>query len=224
MNRQRFALLNLALLLLIVTAPLTEEDHPLARFVFAAMFVMIMVGAVYAVGHRWHARAIVAPLAVLAVLSQFLELTLESRTVAIISDALGIAALLSVILLLVRLLFSVKTADYETINAALCVYLLMGILWAVAYSMTDLISPGAFSYPLTPTDTDTMRIGGEHTIMPLYYSFVTMTTLGYGDVVPVGTAARILAIYQAILGQVYLVVIVARLVGLQVSGASGDKE
>jgi len=224
MKKQRFALLNLALLGMIVSAPLAEEHHPFAQFVFAAMFVTIMVGAVYAVGERWHARTIVAPLAVLAVLSQFLDLFMESRNVAIISDALGIAALLSVILLLARLLFSVKTADYETINAALCVYLLMGILWAVAYSMIDLISPGAFSYPLTPTDTDSMRIGGEHTIMPLYYSFVTMTTLGYGDVVPVSSAARVLAICQAVLGQVYLVVIVARLVGLQVSGAAGDEE
>jgi hypothetical protein len=224
MKHQRFALLNLALFSLIVSAPLTEGDHPFAQFVFAAMFVTIMVGAVYAVGKRWHARAIVAPLAILAALSQLLELGMDSRIVAIITDALAIAALLSVILLLVRLLFSVKKADYETINAALCVYLLMGILWAVTYSMTDLISPGAFSYPLTPTGSDSMRIGGEHTIMPLYYSFVTMTTLGYGDVVPIGAVARVLAICQAILGQIYLVVIVARLVGLQVSGGFNDQD
>lgn len=216
-------MLNLSILALIALAPLMAGAYPIARFVYAAVFVIIMVGAVYAVGHRWHARAIVAPLAVLAALSQFLELVVSSRTVAIVSDIFGIAALLSVILLLARLLFSVKKADYETINAALCVYLLMGVLWSVAYSMVDVLIPGSFSYPLTPVDTDAMRIGGEHSIMPLYYSFVTMTTLGYGDVVPVGAMARVLAIAQAVIGQVYLVVLVARLVGLQVS-APADRQ
>lgn len=224
MKRQRFAMLNLALVSLIVTAPLAAGDHPLARFLFATMFVLIMVGAVYAVGKRWHARAIVAPLAILAVLSQFLDLFLTSRTATILSDILGIAALLSVILLIARLLFSVKRADYETINAAICVYLLMGVLWSLAYSMTDLLIPGSFSYPLTPVDTDAMKIGGEHSITPLYFSFVTMTTLGYGDVVPVGAAARVLAIAQAMIGQIYLVVLVARLVGLQVSAPADQKD
>ena len=204
---------------MIATAPLLEGDRPFAKFLFVGVFAVILISAVYAVGHRWHARMVVLPLAVLTSLSQILGLFTEDRSIMIVSNLLGIAVLLSVILLLLRRLFSLNTADYEAINAALCVYLLMGVLWSIAYSMTDLLAPGSFSQPLAAAST-TMQNGGKYTIVPLYYSFVTMTTLGYGDVVPIGSVAKVLAIGQAVMGQVYLVVLVARLVGLQVSGAA----
>jgi hypothetical protein len=220
MKRQRFAILNLALLLMIATSPLLRGDRPFAKFLFVGMFAVILISAVYAVGRRWHARMVVLPLAVLAWLSQILEQLMKDRSIAIVSDLLGIAVLLSVILLLLLHLFSLHSANFEAINAALCVYLLMGMLWSIAYSMTELLAPGSFAYPLAGGASTTMQFGGEHTIVPLYYSFVTMTTLGYGDVVPIGAMAKVLAIGQAMMGQVYLVVLVARLVGLQISGAS----
>ena len=61
-----------------------------------------------------------------------------------------------------------------------------------------------------------MAFGGEKSLIPIYFSFVTLTTLGYGDMVPVSPPARILAILEAVVGQIYLTVLVARLVGLHI--------
>jgi hypothetical protein len=166
MRRQRFAILNVALLLLLALAPAMEGGRALTNVLFVGSFVLVLVSAVYAVGQRWHARKIVLPLA-----------------------ALGGASLLCVILLIARRLFTVTSADYETINASLCVYLLMGVLWSFAYSGTELLAPGSFSYPLAKAGAAMMEIGGKHTVIPLYFSFVTMSTLGYGDIVPLGSAA-----------------------------------
>ncbi len=62
-----------------------------------------------------------------------------------------------------------------------------------------------------------MVFGGEKSLIPMYYSFVALTTLGYGNIVPVSPPARILAILEATLGQIYLTVLVARLVGLHIA-------
>jgi len=66
-----------------------------------------------------------------------------------------------------------------------------------------------------------MRLGGRQSVFPLYYSFVTMTTLGYGDIVPRSSSARMFAAIEALMGQLYLAVLVARLVGLHIFPSAG---
>lgn len=62
---------------------------------------------------------------------------------------------------------------------------------------------------------------GAQLEIPIYYSFVTMTTLGYGDIVPTNPASRMLSVLQALTGQLYLVVLVARIVGLHITHSAG---
>ena len=66
--------------------------------------------------------------------------------------------------------------------------------------------------------------GDQHTATSLYFSFVTLTTLGYGDITPLSMPARMLVVAEAVIGQIYLVVLVARLVGLQISNESHTDE
>jgi len=69
-----------------------------------------------------------------------------------------------------------------------------------------------------------MRFGSEKSVTPLYFSYTTMTTLGYGDLVPHAPIARMLTSIQAVTGQIYLAVLVARLVGMQIAESrSGGK-
>jgi len=93
----------------------------------------------------------------------------------------------------------------DRVFAALDTYLLVGLIFGVAYSLLDQAWPGSFAKPL---DTDLGLEGG------VYFSFVTLATLGYGDVVPVSDVARGLAILESVAGQLYLAVLVARLVAL----------
>lgn len=93
---------------------------------------------------------------------------------------------------------------------AICVYLLLGIIWAFAYSVLEFAAPGSFSGYSAPQglvlDSDW-----------LYLSFVTLTTLGYGDITPVTETARTLAYLQALTGQFYVAVLVAGLVSAYIS-------
>lgn len=90
----------------------------------------------------------------------------------------------------------------KTVMGALCVYLFIGFFFVVVYTGVDLVDTGAF---FAQTDAAT---GVEY----VYFSFVTQATVGYGDLSPVTDTGRMLAITQALLGQVYLVTIVAALV------------
>ncbi len=107
------------------------------------------------------------------------------------------------------------------ICASLCVYLVLGVLWAITYSLIQIFDGQSFlSAYADDGEGTTMKFGGERTLTALYYSFVTMSTLGYGDIVPRSSLARMAAAMQAIVGQLYLAVLVARLVGLQIVHAT----
>ena len=101
----------------------------------------------------------------------------------------------------------------DKIFAAVCVYLLIGLAWTFAYALVDALNPHSF--------VALSAAGHEKYIIRVlelrYFSFMTLTTVGYGDIVPHSTAARTLAALEAIVGQIYLTVLVARLVGLHSS-------
>jgi len=127
-----------------------------------------------------------------------------------------------------------REVDAETIHAAVDVYLLMALVWGLAYSAIEVRDPGSFHFPAADPSAgapvaavEAAGAAGRDGVTAdwkaahdevqgtlMYYSFVTLTTLGYGDVYPTRDAARILAMLEATLGQLYLVILVARLVGL----------
>jgi voltage-gated potassium channel len=95
--------------------------------------------------------------------------------------------------------------DGERIFAALDAYLMIGLMFAICYAVLDKVDPASFG---SPSEIDlTMD-------RAIYFSFVTIATLGYGDIVPLGGLARGLAILEAVTGQMYLAVLVAWLVSL----------
>jgi voltage-gated potassium channel Kch len=101
------------------------------------------------------------------------------------------------------------------IQGAIAVYLLLGIAWAHAYALASAHNPHAFA----------VQTGTPSTVSEwLYYSFITLTTVGYGDIVPTSRVARVLSMGEALTGQLYLAVMLARLVALQVSESMTPSE
>jgi hypothetical protein len=93
-----------------------------------------------------------------------------------------------------------RTITMQTVAAGLCVYLLLGLAFSFAHGLTDLVAPGSY----------TSTLGGAGAV---YLSFVTLTTVGFGDITPVGALARALIVIEAVIGQIYLVSVVALIVG-----------
>ena len=100
----------------------------------------------------------------------------------------------------------------DTLYGAICVYILLGITWSFFYVLEGSMFAGAFSF-VQEHHVDNVLDWPDF----VYYSFVTLTTLGYGDITPVTQTSRILAFMEAVVGQVYLTIIIARLVGLYIS-------
>jgi hypothetical protein len=114
--------------------------------------------------------------------------------------------------------FAEETVTLDTLGAALCVYLLMGYVWGSLYGLIFLLTPGGFHLPMGWTPAHEQGIATDVPMnLMTYFSFTTLTTLGYGDVLPVSGCARAAVVLEAVLGHFYLAVLVARLVGLHIA-------
>lgn len=118
-----------------------------------------------------------------------------------------------------KYIFAHKRVDVHLICAALCLYLFVGLLWGGLYHLLELIVPNSFSGILLENAT-TMKQAGHFN----YFSFITMSTLGYGDITPQTHQAAALCQAQAILGQFISVVLIARLVGIQIAQEFSTEE
>ena len=100
--------------------------------------------------------------------------------------------------------------DLNKIIGSICVYLLVGINWAFLYYFADVMQPDSFK-GLAVTNIE-MRL-----FELTYYSYVTLSTLGYGDITPVQPIVQTLAFLEALFGQFYIAILVAILVGTHIS-------
>jgi hypothetical protein len=125
---------------------------------------------------------------------------------------LGFFALLVVVFM--KQVFRTERVGADTIYGAITVYLFLGVTWTYAYALLFHVDPSAFAL-----GERVIERGGLGAFSG--FSFVTLTTLGYGNIYPQTQQAEALATMQAIVGQLYLTVLVARLVGMQVSQAGG---
>jgi hypothetical protein len=125
--------------------------------------------------------------------------------------------------LIVKSLFVTKDLTLDSIFGAVCGYLFLGLAWAMCCLMIESLRPGSFQF------SGLLRGEGEppQPFVLMYYSFVTLTTVGYGDVTPISPTTRTLAWIEAMTGQFYLAIIVAGLVSKLVTKSergAGDED
>ena len=117
-----------------------------------------------------------------------------------------------------------RRVTLDTIASALATYLLFGLVWALIYVAFEHFDPDAFSGLARELETGLGAPGEKSQLKAmLYYSFTTLTTLGYGDIVPVNPLARSLSVLEAAFGQIYLAILVARLVGIHTARAMSEE-
>ncbi|WP_162024956.1 MULTISPECIES: potassium channel family protein [unclassified Lentimonas] len=113
-----------------------------------------------------------------------------------------------VIWVILSSIFRKKQMGADELCGSIVAYILIGIAWALLYSFIELLQPNSFSF-VSVTDGDLHAKGSAL----FYYSFVTLTTLGYGDILPVSQFARMVAYLEAVTGVMYTAILVAGLVG-----------
>ena len=228
-HRRRFDILLGALVLLMLSAPVVRHLTPgwqpaTGSVMITVAFTVMLLSAVFAVSQGRRSFIVALSLAIPAIFPRILGLAFSWQGITIASHVLGIAFLGYTVIVILRFLFAIDRVTLNMICASLCVYLLLGIVWAVTYSLIEILDPGSFQFSLAEEGGSTlMWFGGETSIFPLYFSFVTLTTLGYGDILPSSSTARMFTAIEALTGQVYLAVLVARLVGLHISQSTANR-
>jgi hypothetical protein len=201
--------LFVAVMVLSVLFPIL--DSSLGRVVWEfAVWGVLLVGLSSVRQGAWTRVAWV--LAIGAIIASAVDLTLAQTDWLLgLSLSCSIAFL---VLLVTMLLGDVMTGtrfDSETLFGAVSIYMLLGLIFALAYMFLNLTSNSLIDH------SGAMNLDSRNPIDFLYFSFVTLTTLGFGDVTPQTTAAKGCVTSEALLGQLYLTILVARLVGLTIS-------
>ncbi len=215
----RYAYLLISLLLLIVVHPFVRTQF-LALLIADLSLLMILASGVYAASRRRLAFVVSLFLAIIAVLGRSVPSVTgtEMQTLYMISLAsAGIFFLFNAVVVVGDVLRQ-RAVTVWTICGAISGYILIGLMFACAFMMIESLEPGAFSLP-----ESSGAPGDTHDSQLLSFSYVTLTTVGYGDITPVSPGARGLCNIEALLGQIYLAVLVAGLVGINVSQKHAGK-
>jgi hypothetical protein len=223
--RHRFKLLLASLVGIILIVPVAMDLFPRRTHMVDALAVLVvstlgLLAGTMIVSGRRRAALFALYLAVPSLLLEAAAALTWPGGFLLCHHLLRLVVLGFVILELLRRLFRPDPVTFDTLCASLCVYLLLGVAWAHVYLMMDSLVPGSVIAVVRP-GPGLEESGGDTALYfrMLYFSFATLTGVGYGDVVPATTTARMFAVTEAMSGQAYLYVMVGRLVGIQVAQA-----
>jgi hypothetical protein len=211
MKTGNFAWLLLALVIFLIGVPIADDFDAMGRPITRALSFSCLLGiGVLSVRGAGRVSTIALVFAVAGII-------LNIAATRTSTDSLIVASFISIIgFLLTAIYYTFKRVATDSaisanrIIGAIAVYLMLGVLWAIAYTLVELNSPNSITG---------FEIGAraQWDSEWLYFSFVTMTTLGYGDIAPVSAIARVLAYMQAVFGQFYIAILVAGLVSAYIS-------
>lgn len=198
-----YLLMGLLLLALVVVAFIPGHVQEVVNKI---LMTTIFFSSIYTLAFRLR---IMFPIAILLTLVQWAAKVVGNDILEVIAGLLNITFFVYVVVRLVRQFVSAKQVSPLVILGSINGYLLLGLVYAIFTIIVSILFPGSYydshnGIYLTTRDD-------YHTF--IYYTFITMTTVGYGDIVPVTSAARALAIFIAVSGQLYITVVLAFLVG-----------
>ncbi len=219
-NCRRALRLELGFLPVLVVAILMFLVSPMLADSDAGLIALSLLAFVTLLAALFAAEVRRRPFTLAVGLSGFAWLLLILQTVADVEVLLAPRALISIgiwvvapVAVLARVLRD-RRVTLNTVYGALAAYFLIGLAWGFLYDTIEVIDAGSFAFPGPPQESYTDEL--------LYFSLVTQTTLGFGDVTPIKAIPRTMSAVQAVVGQFYLVVLVARLVAVQLTYARDD--
>jgi voltage-gated potassium channel len=206
-----FGFLTVALALLLFGVSLADElGLRLGQMLIQAAILVVLLVGIWSIQSKAHwtltRGALVAVIVSVTLAGAFVEWAdMDTHWLGMLLVYLVLTSWLA----MKQVLFT-GPIDGNKIIGAVCIFLLMGLTWTALYMIISLHHPDAFNG---------IQPGPWHEVFPdlVYFSFATLTTLGYGDIVPVAPIVRFLAYFEAVTGQFYIAVLVASLVGIRIS-------
>jgi hypothetical protein len=202
-------LLAVLCLTIFVLRPLQTLGYDV-RLLASLVFSVILISGIFAVSHSPRLRIVFATVAVISILVRWLRFAILGPD-WMIAEACGAVVAFGMLATIVLVqVFREGPVTIQRIQGAVAAYLIIALIFATGYTVIDLWTPGAFS--TAPSS------GSEHDDPVqrfLYFSFVTLTTTGYGDIAPIAPAARSLAMFESLIGQLFPSILLARLVSLE---------
>jgi hypothetical protein len=194
----------LAALVAIILLPAFGSIGLPGRFLGDAVVSLMLISGA-AVADRPRAMLIVSVITVPALLVRWTSWLFPTADLAVWREICTLATLIALCGVVLALVLRHGPITTRRIQGAIAVYLVLGLIWAQVYELVALWRPGAF----------TGAVEASSSLPWTYYSFVTLTTMGYGDIMPVHPLARAIAVLEALTGQLYLAIMLARLVSLE---------
>src|SRR5438094_8122723 len=215
---RRFSTVQLliALALFFMWAPFVEEIEG-GELIVSGLFSLVLVAGVLAVADRKRVLVIALVLAIPAIAGRWINHFRPDLIPPAVFLVAGLILIAFVVGNLLRFVLRAPSVNTEVLCASISAYLMLGLMWTMAYWLVDQLTPGgAFSFN---TNAAPRSINGFNGV---YVSFITLTTVGFGDTTPVSRMARWLAAMEAMTGLLYLAVLIARLVSLYSTPKSDD--
>jgi len=205
------AMLVFLVLSIFVALPL-ETLQIVSPTLVGAVMTLLLVSGVVAMAGRGLTTVVVGLIAVASLVARWITVFHPGRTVAMWDLSLAILAIGLFTGFVLQQIFRSGPITADRIRGSILAYLLLGIVWCLAYQLVNVLVPDAFRFP----DTQAPVYGrlNHHLV---YFSFITLTTVGYGDITPVHPIARTLATAEGLIGQLYPAILIARLVSLELS-------
>jgi len=207
----RFGFLLALFIVQLITTPLVEGSLA-AGYAADSIFYLFLAAAAYSVRkNRFFKLTIV--LGVCTILGEASGYFTDSKNILIASNFISCTYLGLVTFLIASAVARQRKISADSVMGGLCVYVLLGIFWTILFVNIELLKPGSFSFGVHGQPQDMVTI---YKLM-FFYSYVTLLTIGYGEVVALSGMAQTLTILEGIIGQFYLIFFMASLVGLYVS-------
>jgi voltage-gated potassium channel len=205
--------LLIALTLLFFFFPFVEEVKG-GDIIVSILLSLVLLCAVLAVADRKRVLVIAVALAIPAIAGRWISHFRPDLVPPPVFLTAGLVLIAFVVANLLRFVLRAPSVNMDVLCASISAYLMLGLLWTVAYWLVDQLNPEAFAFN---TSEGRQSISGFNAF---YFSFVTLSTVGYGDITPVSKVARMLAAMEAMTGLLYVAVLIARLVAIYSSPKS----
>jgi hypothetical protein len=195
-------------------------DSMPVRILASLLFSLLMVAGVWDISQHPLSRFFAGAVACAAIVLRWMEHIAPSPAIMIWSSLVSLIFMVILTVVILSKVFSdTGTVTMQRVLGAIAAYLLLGLTWSVLYGLLVQLLPGAFSHTVTGA-----IFSADDRASITYFSFVTLTTVGYGDITPTHEITRMFAIMEALTGQLYPATLLARLVSLEVSHRSGPMD